>query len=197
MLDIKRIRENFDEVAEGLRRRGAAPELAERARDLDAERRRLVTEADGLKTLRNSRSKEIGALKKAGQDTYDRLIASSTSLDSQAAIPLLERDGFTNVTSWYAEPIVFEKVVLYTMLFEVVGRPRDAFLGALSPLALEMGMLMVLTSDHGNIEALNLRSHTFNPVPLIVVGEGGDALKRNVSNLVEVTPQVLRVLNQA
>jgi Transmembrane protein of unknown function (DUF3556) len=30
-------------------------------------------------------------------------------------------DGFTNVTAWYAEPIVFEKVVLYTMLFEVVG----------------------------------------------------------------------------
>jgi hypothetical protein len=30
-------------------------------------------------------------------------------------------DGFTNVTSWYNEPIVFEKVVLYTMLFEVVG----------------------------------------------------------------------------
>ena len=30
-------------------------------------------------------------------------------------------DGFTNVTSWYAEPIVFEKVVLYTMLFEVIG----------------------------------------------------------------------------
>ncbi|MFY1621374.1 DUF3556 domain-containing protein, partial [Micromonospora sp. WMMD736] len=30
-------------------------------------------------------------------------------------------DGFTNVTSWYDEPIVFEKVVLYTMLFEVVG----------------------------------------------------------------------------
>jgi hypothetical protein len=30
-------------------------------------------------------------------------------------------DGFTNVASWYAEPIVFEKIVLYTMLFEVVG----------------------------------------------------------------------------
>ena len=29
--------------------------------------------------------------------------------------------GFTNVASWYAEPIVFEKVVLYTMLFEVIG----------------------------------------------------------------------------
>jgi hypothetical protein len=30
-------------------------------------------------------------------------------------------DGFNNVARWYAEPIVFEKVVLFTMLFEVVG----------------------------------------------------------------------------
>ncbi|CAJ1495076.1 DUF3556 domain-containing protein [[Mycobacterium] kokjensenii] len=30
-------------------------------------------------------------------------------------------DGFTDVTHWYAEPIVFEKVVLFTMLYEVVG----------------------------------------------------------------------------
>ncbi|BBY05255.1 DUF3556 domain-containing protein [Mycobacterium noviomagense] len=30
-------------------------------------------------------------------------------------------NGFTAVGSWWSEPIVFEKVVLYTMLFEVVG----------------------------------------------------------------------------
>ncbi len=30
-------------------------------------------------------------------------------------------DGFTAVTDWYDEPIVFQKVVLFTMLFEVVG----------------------------------------------------------------------------
>ncbi|MDD4866365.1 MAG: DUF3556 domain-containing protein [Mycobacterium sp.] len=29
--------------------------------------------------------------------------------------------GFTGVASWWSEPIVFEKVVLYTMLFEVLG----------------------------------------------------------------------------
>jgi hypothetical protein len=29
--------------------------------------------------------------------------------------------GFTNVDTWWTEPIVFEKAVLYTMLFEVVG----------------------------------------------------------------------------
>ena len=30
-------------------------------------------------------------------------------------------DGFTNVGGWYDEPIVYEKVALFTMLFEVVG----------------------------------------------------------------------------
>ncbi len=30
-------------------------------------------------------------------------------------------DGFTNVAQWWTEPIVFQKVVLYTMLFEVIG----------------------------------------------------------------------------
>jgi hypothetical protein len=30
-------------------------------------------------------------------------------------------DGFANVGQWWSEPIVFQKVVLYTMLFEVVG----------------------------------------------------------------------------
>ena len=30
-------------------------------------------------------------------------------------------NGFTSVAQWYTEPIVFEKVVLFTMLFEVVG----------------------------------------------------------------------------
>lgn len=30
-------------------------------------------------------------------------------------------DGFTNIGAWWSEPIVFEKVVLFTILFEVIG----------------------------------------------------------------------------
>ncbi|WP_025735998.1 DUF3556 domain-containing protein [Mycobacterium genavense] len=37
------------------------------------------------------------------------------------AVPTTRGLVVTNVLSWYAEPIVFEKVVLYTMLFEVIG----------------------------------------------------------------------------
>ena len=84
MLDIKRIREHFDEVAEGLRRRGADLGLAETARDLDAKRRAIVAQADELKTQRNARSKEIGALKKAGQNT-DAVQAEVRAMGDQIA----------------------------------------------------------------------------------------------------------------
>ncbi len=30
-------------------------------------------------------------------------------------------DGFTNVAAWYHEPIVYQRVVFYTMLFEIIG----------------------------------------------------------------------------
>lgn len=73
----------------------------------------------------------------------------------------------------------------------------DAFLGTLFSLAGELGMLVALTSDHGNIESMSQHGHTCNPVPLIAVGEGAEALRNNISNLVEVTPQILRLLNQA
>ena len=38
-----------------------------------------------------------------------------------AALATRGIDGLAYATSWYAEPIVFQKVVLYTMLFEVIG----------------------------------------------------------------------------
>lgn len=73
MLDIKRIREQYDAVVEGERRRcnETYVKLVEEARELDTRRRALVQECDKLKTERNARSKEIGALKKAGQDTTE------------------------------------------------------------------------------------------------------------------------------
>ena len=37
------------------------------------------------------------------------------------ALATKDIDGFTNVGDWWSEPIVFQKVVLYTMLFEVIG----------------------------------------------------------------------------
>ncbi len=69
MLDIKKIRDNPDEIREGLTKRGADPALLDDVLKLDTERRSVLAEVEALKSKRNTVSKEIGAAKKRGEDT--------------------------------------------------------------------------------------------------------------------------------
>ena len=68
MIDIKKLRDEFDATAAALARRGVERERLERARDLDAKRRALIAETETLKAKRNSASKEIGKVAKEGGD---------------------------------------------------------------------------------------------------------------------------------
>ena len=68
MIDIKKIRDEFDATAEQLARRGVGKETVQKAKDLDAKRRALIAETETLKSKRNTASKEIGAKAKAGED---------------------------------------------------------------------------------------------------------------------------------
>ena len=56
--------------------------------------------------------------------------------------------------------------------------------------------LLVLISDHGNIEDLSTKSHTRNQVPCIVVGERRKNFLVEVKNLTHVTPAILSMLGQ-
>ncbi len=69
MLDIKCIRENPDALREGLRRRGLDSAPVEALLDCDRERRELIARVEELKNRRNSLSRDIGARRKAGEDT--------------------------------------------------------------------------------------------------------------------------------
>lgn len=53
------------------------------------------------------------------------------------------------------------------------------------------GALVILTSDHGNLEDLSTRSHTRNPVPLMAWGAGAATLLAAVSDLAAVAPAIL------
>ena len=69
-MDIKRIKENPEEIIDLLARKGKdARETIERILELDNQRRVLVSETDSLKAKQNTVSKQIPAMKKAGQDT--------------------------------------------------------------------------------------------------------------------------------
>lgn len=67
MLDIKRIRNNPEEVKTGLEKRGVTG-VVEKVLSLDEERRALIVKTEGLKAKRNEVSKKIPAMKKAGED---------------------------------------------------------------------------------------------------------------------------------
>lgn len=52
---------------------------------------------------------------------------------------------------------------------------------------------LVITSDHGNIEDLSIKTHTLNPAPLMVFGPGAETFKK-VDSLVGVCPKILDLL---
>jgi 2,3-bisphosphoglycerate-independent phosphoglycerate mutase len=53
--------------------------------------------------------------------------------------------------------------------------------------------LLLFTSDHGNIEDLSTRSHTRNPVPLILVGRQHKQLGERVKSLTKITPAIVEL----
>lgn len=69
----------------------------------------------------------------------------------------------------------------------------DAFLEGLLEALEPARDLLVVTSDHGNVEDLATRSHTRHAVPLAAYGRGADALA-DVADLTGVTPALSRLL---
>jgi len=74
MLSREYLRERTDDYRTALKNRGASVDL-ERFLELDAERRRTITQVEALKAQRNNASQEIAQLKKAKQDASAQIEA--------------------------------------------------------------------------------------------------------------------------
>ena len=68
MLDIKKIREDFEGMKAGVERRGKGDFGFDRIRELDVKRRGLLAEVEALKNKQNVTSREVPKLKKEGKD---------------------------------------------------------------------------------------------------------------------------------
>ena len=88
MLDIKKIREDFDGVKAAVERRGKGDFGLERVKELDAERRSVLAEVEALKNKQNTASREVPKLKKEGKDT-SALFAEMKELSNK----IKEMDG--------------------------------------------------------------------------------------------------------
>jgi len=55
---------------------------------------------------------------------------------------------------------------------------------------------VILTSDHGNIEDLSVRTHTLNDVPTIIWGKKKKEVSKRIKDLSDITPAVLKTLEE-
>jgi len=79
MLDIRLIRENPEQVKENLRKRNANYDnYINEIIDIDAQRRKISTETDMLKSEQNKVSKQIPIMKKNGEDTTEIMAKMKT-----------------------------------------------------------------------------------------------------------------------
>lgn len=67
----------------------------------------------------------------------------------------------------------------------------DQFLDSVEKLCVPAGILLVISSDHGNIEDMSARGHTRNPVPLIAVGPEASTFLANARSLTDITPRII------
>lgn len=67
----------------------------------------------------------------------------------------------------------------------------DAFLERLLACLRDSDTTVLLTSDHGNIEDLSVRTHTRHPVPLLAQGPGAEHFRAHVHDLTDVAPALL------
>ena len=75
MLDIKRIRADFDAVAAKLAHRGVATQTLNQIKDLDQKRRQILVTVEELKANRNTVSAEIAQAKRNKENAEDKIAA--------------------------------------------------------------------------------------------------------------------------
>lgn len=79
------------------------------------------------------------------------------------------------------------------LAIEQAKRMEEFLLGVLESVPLDR-TLVLLSSDHGNLEDARTRGHTLNPVPLSAWGAGAEWLVTGAHSILDVTPRLLQLL---
>ena len=132
MLDIKRIREDFDGVKAGVEKRGKGDFGIGRVKELDTQRRQMLAEVESLKNKQNVTSREVPKLKKEGKDTT-ALFAEMKELSNRikeldgelSAIEEELRDVLLGIPNVPCDRVQIGKDDLDNVEMRRVGEPRE------------------------------------------------------------------------
>lgn len=73
----------------------------------------------------------------------------------------------------------------------------DAFLAELVRLVDLNRDLIVITSDHGNIEDISVKTHTMNKVPTVFIGKLPEGAEPEINSILDIMPAVVEIMNRA
>jgi len=79
--------------------------------------------------------------------------------------------------------VAVEPVTVVEMLDELLG-------GVVGVADLER-LLVIVTSDHGNLEDRRVATHTRNAVPTVLIGQGREAVGAQIHTLMDITPAIV------
>lgn len=72
----------------------------------------------------------------------------------------------------------------------------DEFTGSLLTAVDFSDSLIIITSDHGNIEDLSTKTHTRNLVPTFLIGCGAEVAAGMISELSDISPAIIKLLDR-
>jgi 2,3-bisphosphoglycerate-independent phosphoglycerate mutase len=84
-----------------------------------------------------------------------------------------------------------QKMEFAVEVLERLDEFLDGFLESFDP---DTTLLMIV-SDHGNIEDLSTKSHTRNRVPCILLGKHSHQLAKQIKDLTHITPAIMRLFH--
>ncbi len=78
-----------------------------------------------------------------------------------------------------------------------VLKTLDRFLHRLFKLMDDSEDIIVVTSDHGNIEDISVRTHTMNKVPTVIAGRITGIRSLRINDLTHVTPAIIKIFQNS
>lgn len=105
----------------------------------------------------------------------------------------LSRDYDFTLFEHFVTDIVGHKADLDEAV-SVVDR-LDSFLAELANMMDYKEDVLIITSDHGNLEDISVHTHTTNQVPVIVLGEKADKVDLQIQSLVDIMPFILKLFS--
>ena len=132
MLDIKRIREDFDNVKAAVERRCKGDFGIDNVLEYDKERRAILAKVEQMKNEQSVKSKEIPKLKKAGEDTTElmaemkKLSDEIKVLDSQVSeVEAKLKDALLNIPNTPNETVQIGEDDSDNVELRKWGEPRE------------------------------------------------------------------------